>query len=58
MEEQISNNEQEDVDKKEQSRYNSERHSANADCTVDDKLDVLPLLGSTNKVWSYGTAHL
>ena len=39
--------------KREQSGYNSEGHSANADCVVDDELDVLPLQGSKSKVWSY-----
>ena len=54
VEEQISSNEQEENAKeREQSGYNSEGHSANADCVVDDELDVLPLQGSKNKVWSY-----
>lgn len=54
VEEQISSNEQEeDAEEKEQSRYNSEGNSANADCAVDDELDVLPLQGSKSKVWSY-----
>ena len=54
VEEQISSNEQEeDTEEREQSRYNSEGNSANADCAVDDELDVLPLQGSKSKVWSY-----
>ena len=54
MEEQISSNEQEeDAEEREQSRYNSEGHSINADCVVDDELDVLPLQGTKSKVWSY-----
>ena len=39
MEEQISSNEQEeDAEEREQSTYNSERNSANANCAVDDEL--------------------
>ena len=53
VEEQISSNEQEeDAEEREQSRYNSEGNSANADCAVDDELDVLPLQGSKSKVCS------
>ena len=41
VEEQISSNEQEDAEEREQSRYtDSEGHSANANCVVDDELDV------------------
>ena len=47
VEEQINSNEQEeDAEEREQSRYNSKGHSANTDCIVDDELDVLPLQGS------------
>ena len=53
VEEQISSNEQEeDAEEREQSGYNSEGHSVNVDCAVNDELDVLPLQGSMSKVWS------